>query len=88
MIIPIQKSNKEMSEIMDVKSFQYIPVDMLKNSLYQELSSTFLVWVGVNGNDGFYNIINSVRKDYITIEILKLLVDKYYPKSNKIIFTE
>ena len=75
-----------MSKIMDIKSFQYIPVFNVSNSLYQKLSQKFRVGVGVNGNDGFYNVINSGQKTDISTVILRLLVDKYYYKSTQIIF--
>lgn len=88
MITPIKFSHREMSELMNIKSFQYIPVDMISNKIYQRLSMIFRVSVGVNGNDGFYNVINSGMKDMIITEVRRILVNKYYKKPTTPIFIE
>lgn len=76
MITQIIKSNQDTSELMNIKSFRYLSVDNIKNPLYQYISTTFGIWVGVSG--GFYYIINSRLKDDITMEIRRLLVNMYY----------
>lgn len=75
MITKLKLSNTDMSKLMDIKSFQYIPL-YIPNSIYQSISDKYRVSIGVDWSDGYHNVINSVTKDNITNVINRLLVTK------------
>ena len=75
MITKLKISNTDMSKLMDIKSFQYIPL-YIPNSIYQSISDMYRVSIGVDWSDGYYNVINSFMKDNIINLINGLLLTK------------
>ena len=75
MITKLKISNTDMSKLMDIKSFQYIPL-YIPNSIYQSISAMYRVSIGVDWSDCYHNVINSVTKSNIINVINRLLVTK------------